>query len=322
MLYRRIGTADLEVSEIAFGTWRTFGSNTKDEVARASIRRAHELGVTLFDTANVYRRGAIESLLGGTLAPLPRESYVVCTKAGYPTGDGPDDRGLSRTHLTAQCHASLRRLRTGHIDLFVCHLPDDATPMEETLSTLDDLVTAGTIRHAGVSSWSARSIVDARRIAHELGLRPPICNQPQYSLLVREAESDVLPTADRLGMGSIVWAPLAQGVLSGKYRPDAPPPAGTRGSSPGYRRFMGDLMSRDALERAAALAPIAHQAGLPLAQLALAWVLRRREVSSAVVGVSSPQQLEDLVAASGIVLTDDALAAIDVALQRAAPPQN
>jgi aryl-alcohol dehydrogenase-like predicted oxidoreductase len=311
MRYRRVGTSALTVSEIAFGTWRTFGSSSSDSDARTTILRAYERGVTLFDTANIYRRGAAEELLGATLGSLPRESWLVCTKAGYPMGDRPGDQGLSRRHLIEQCERSLRRLGVDHIDLFVCHRPDDHTPLEETLCALDELASQGKVRHVGVSSFPAASLADAHATGRRLGLRPLTCNQPQYSLTAREPEAAEIPEAAAVGMGTIAWAPLAQGVLTGKYRPGVTPAAGTRGGTPGYRPFIQHLMADEQLRKVQALVPIAEAAGLSMARMALAWVLRRPEVSSAVVGASTASQLEELLAASGTELSSNLLTAID-----------
>jgi aryl-alcohol dehydrogenase-like predicted oxidoreductase len=313
--YRRVGDSGLTVSELALGTWRTYGSRTSDADVRAAILRAHELGVTLFDTANIYQHGGVEELLGSTLRSLPRESYAVCTKVGYPMSARPNDSGLSRNHIVEQCHGSLRRLGLDYIDMYVCHRPDPSTPLEETLRALDDLITQGKLLYAGVSSFAAADLTAAHALAGQLGLHPLICHQPQYSLLAREPEREVLATAQRLGIGTIAWAPLAQGVLTGKYKPGERPAGDTRAASPGYQPFMRRLLTDEALRRVQRLVPIAAAAGVTLAQLALAWVLRREEVSSAVLGVSRPAQLDELLGAAELELSEEVLSSIETALE-------
>ncbi|HEX3802004.1 MAG TPA: aldo/keto reductase [Solirubrobacteraceae bacterium] len=314
MLYRRVGDSGLIVSELALGTWRTYNSRISDAEVRAAIVYAHHRGVTLFDTANVYQHGAVEQLLGSALRASPRDSYVLCTKVGYPMSGDPDNSGLSRKHIVEQCNASLRRLGVDHIDLYVCHRPDPLTSLEETLGVLDDLVAAGKILHAGLSSYPAAQLSAADELTHRLGLNRIVCHQPQYSLLVREAEAGVLELARRLGMGTIAWAPLAQGVLTGKYQAGQLPPSETRGANRGYERFMRGLLTDDAVRRVQRLAPIATELGVTLAQLALAWVLRREEISSAIVGVSRAGQLDELLTATRVRISPDALDAIDAAM--------
>jgi voltage-dependent potassium channel beta subunit len=313
--YRHLGRSGLKVSEISLGSWLTYGGYVGDEAATACIRRAYELGVNLFDTANVYRRGAAEQLVGRTLADYPREELVVATKVYFPMGEGPNDSGLSRKHVMEQCHASLRRLGMDYIDLYQCHRPDPDTPVEETLRVLDDLVTQGKVLYVGVSEWSAAQLEEARRIQADLGFDPLVSNQPQYSMLVRTIERDLIPVSERLGIGQIVWSPIAQGVLTGKYRPADEPPEGSRAASPEDQGFMRRLMDDRVLEAVQRLRPVAEGLGLTMAQLAVAWVLRQESVSSAIVGASRPEQVDENVAASGVELPGEALRAIDDALE-------
>jgi aryl-alcohol dehydrogenase-like predicted oxidoreductase len=311
MRYRKLGASGLKVSEISLGSWLTYGGSVEDERAIACIHRAFELGVNFFDTANVYRRGAAEEVTGRALKDIPRDDYVLATKVYFPMGDGPNDRGLSRKHIMEQCHASLRRLGTDYVDLYQCHRPDEDTPLDETLRALDDLVSQGKVLYVGVSEWSAQRIEDSRRIQDELGLDPLRSNQPEYSMLQRTIEKDVLPVCKRLGIGQIVWSPIAQGVLAGKYKPGEQPPSGTRGATPGDQDMMSRFLRDDVLTAVQELRPIADDLGITMAQLALAWVLREPGISSAIVGASRPEQVEENVAASGVELGDDVLTRID-----------
>ena len=314
MEYRNLGASGVRVSEIALGSWLTYGGYVDEQRAVACIRRALELGINFFDTANVYMRGRAEEVVGRALAGVPRDDYVLATKVFFPMGDGPNDRGLSRKHVMEQCERSLRRLGTDYVDLYQCHRSDPDTPVEETLRALDDLVTQGKVLYVGVSEWSAEQIEEARLLQGELGLDPLVSNQPQYSMLHREIEESVVPTCRRLGVGQIVWSPIAQGVLAGKYRPGDDPPEGTRAASPDDSAFMQRFMRDEVLDAVQRLRPIASEAGLTMPQLALAWVLREDNVSSAIVGASRPEQVEDDAGASGVKLGEYALAAIDDAL--------
>ncbi|HEX5501510.1 MAG TPA: aldo/keto reductase, partial [Thermomicrobiales bacterium] len=231
MEYRHLGAAGVRVSEVSLGSWLTYGGHVEDARAEACIHRAYELGVNFFDTANVYRRGAAEEVVGRALARYPRESYVLATKVYFPMGDGPNDRGLSRKHIVESCDASLRRLGVDYVDLLQCHRFDRHAPLAETLRALDDLISAGKVLYAGVSEWTAAQLEAARGIGERLLLRPLVSNQPQYSMLWRRIEAEVMPVSERLGMGQVVWSPIAQGVLAGKYRPgEAPPPDSRAGS--------------------------------------------------------------------------------------------
>ena len=319
MRYRHLGSSGLRVSEISLGSWLTYGGSVEDQAAVACIQRAFELGINFFDTANVYRRGEAEQVVGRALAGIERDDYVLATKVYFPMGDGPNDAGLSRKHVMEQCERSLRRLGVDYVDLYQCHRPDPDTPVEETLRALDDLVTQGKVLYVGVSEWSADQLEEARRIQAELGLDPIVSNQPQYSLLHRAIEDEVIPLSRRLGIGQIVWSPIAQGVLAGKYSPGDDPPAGSRAAHPEDAGFMARFMESRVLTGVQRLRPLADELGITMAQLAIAWVLREPNVSSAIVGASRPEQVEENAAASGVELPGDVLAAVDVALQGAMP---
>jgi 1-deoxyxylulose-5-phosphate synthase len=306
---RRLGTSDLFVSEIALGSWLTFGVGIERDRAAACIDRAFELGINFIDTANVYGRGAAEELLGEVLASRSRDAYVLATKLYFPMGDG--DRGLSREQVLKQVDASLARLRTDYVDLYQCHRYDQETPLEETMEALTEVVRAGKARNIGFSEWSAPQVEAALALP---GVERFVSSQPQYSLLWRAPERAVIPLCAREGISQIVWSPLGQGVLSGKYRPGEAPPAGSRATSERMGWSMGRFLTEEVLSAVERLRPVAAAAGLTLPQLALAWVLREPNVASAIVGVSRPEQLDENAAASGVVLDADTLAAIDAAV--------
>jgi aryl-alcohol dehydrogenase-like predicted oxidoreductase len=314
MRYRHLGRAGVRVSEVSLGSWLTYGGSVEDDRAIACIHRAFELGVNLFDTANVYRRGQAEQVVARALEGIDRDDYVLATKVYFPMGEGPNDRGLSRKHIMEQCERSLKRLRTDYVDLYQCHRPDPETPIEETLRALDDLVTQGKVLYVGVSEWSAAQLELAREIEGRLLLDPLVSNQPQYSILHRDIERDVIPVSERLGIGQVVFSPLAQGVLAGKYAPGDTPPEGTRAANPEDRGFMESFMRDEVLEAVQRLRPIADELGVTMAQLAVAWVLRLPVVASAIVGASRPEQVDENVAASGIDLSPAVLARIDEAV--------
>jgi voltage-dependent potassium channel beta subunit len=313
--YRKLGKWGLRISEVGLGSWLTYGGSVEDRAAIDCIHRAFELGVNFFDTANVYRRGAAEEVTGRALKNFRRDDYVLATKVYFSMGDGPNDRGLSRKHIMEQCHASLRRLGVDYVDLYQCHRPDETTPLEETLRALDDIVTQGKALYIGVSMWSAELLDEAHRLHEKLLLDPIVSNQPEYSMLVRDIEKDVLPVSKQLGVGQVVYSPIAQGVLAGKYEPGEQPPAGTRAATPGDSGFMERFMRNDLLEAVQSLRPIADELGITMAQMAIAWVLREPGVSSAIVGASRPEQVGENVAASGIELSPEVLARIDEILE-------
>ena len=304
------------VSEIIFGNWLTHGETVARDPALACVQAALDAGITTFDTADVYAFGAAEELLGEALHGLRRESVEIATKVCLPVGDGPNDRGLSRKHVMESCHASLRRLGTDHIDLYQAHRHDARTPLDETLIAFDDLVRQGKVLYLGVSEWTAPQIRAALELADQLGLRSRIvANQPQYSMLWRVIEADVVPLCRDAGIGQVVFQPLAQGVLTGKYRPGEAPPAGSRATLGGRApRFVGRVMGEALLERVQKLGPIAAEAGVSMAQLAIAWTLHRPGVSAAIIGASRPEQVAENVGASGVRLDDEVLRAIDEAL--------
>lgn len=307
---RRLGSSDLEVSEIALGSWLTYSGGVARERAEACVRRALELGINFIDTANAYGRGASEELLGEVLSGYDRSEYVLATKLYFPMSD--TDRGLSAKQVHKQLDASLRRLGVEHIDLYQAHRYDEDTPLEETMEAFSEIVRSGKVRHLGFSEWPVERIREARELA---GCEPFVSSQPQYSMLWRAPEAEVFGLCAEQGIGQVVWSPLAQGVLTGKYRPGQPPPEGSRASSESMGAFIGDFLgSEQVLEAVVALEPLASEAGLSLAQLALAWVLRRPEVSCAIVGASRPEQLDDNAAASGVVVEAELLGRIDAIL--------
>ena len=311
MEYRRLGGSGVKVSEISLGSWLTYGGSVAEEQATACVHRAYELGINFFDTANVYMRGAAEEIVGSALKGFDRDSYFLATKVYFPMGEGPNDRGLSRKHITEQCHASLRRLGTDYVDLYQCHRYDEGVPLEETLRTLDDLVRQGKVLYVGVSEWTADQIADALRLAKEMNLDRIVSNQPRYNMIQRQIEAEVVPLSEREGIGQVVFSPLAQGVLTGKYRPGEAPEQGTRAADPESNRFMQELMNEEVLSAVEGLRAVAQEAGLTMPQLALAWVLRQRNVSSAIIGASRPEQVDDNASASGVELPPDALRKID-----------
>lgn len=317
MQYRHLGKYGVKVSEVSLGSWLTYGGATEEESARQCIAKAYDLGINFFDTANVYAAGEAEKVVGRALAQYARESYFLATKVFFPMGDGPNDRGLSRKHIFEQCHASLKRLGTEYIDLYQCHRYDTSTPLEETLTALDDLTRQGKILYFGVSEWSAGQIAHAADYIRGAGLHPIVSNQPYYNMLGRGIEKEVIPLCEREGIGQVVFSPLAQGILTGKYKPGQPLPEGSRASDPKQNMFMNNREGRldDAvLEKVQKLVPIAEEAQMSLPQLALAWCLRQKNVSSVIIGASRPSQVEDNAAASGKILSPETMAAVDAAL--------
>jgi len=314
MQYRKLGKWGVKVSEVSLGSWLTFGHATDEETATQCVYRAYELGINLFDTANIYAAGRAEEVMGKALKAFRRDSYVLATKVYFPMGDGPNDRGLSRKHIFEQCHASLRRLNTDYIDLYQCHRYDVHTPLEETVRAMGDLIRQGKILYWGVSEWSASQILDAVHLCQQMNVDPPVSNQPHYNMLGREIEQEVLPMCERVGMGNIVYSPLAQGVLTGKYWPGSAPPPDTRAADDRSNMFMRWLMSEEVLTKVQKLRPIAERKGLSMAQLALAWCLRQPMVSSVIIGARKVSQIEDNVKASGVQLSPEDLRDIDIAL--------
>ncbi|MDQ5816871.1 MAG: aldo/keto reductase family protein [Actinomycetota bacterium] len=315
MEYRRLGGSGVKVSEISLGSWLTYGGSVAEEQARACINKAYELGINFFDTANVYMRGVAEEIVGRALKGFERDSYFLATKVYFPMGEGPNDSGLSRKHITEQCHASLKRLGVDYVDLYQCHRYDEDTPLEETLRTLDDLVRQGKVLYVGVSEWTAEQIADALRLAKEMNLDRLVSNQPRYNMIQRQIEAEIIPLCEREGVGQVVFSPLAQGVLTGKYRPGEAPERGTRAADPESSLFMRRLMNEEVLSAVDQLRSVASDAGLSLSQLALAWILRHDNVSSAIIGASRPEQVEDNAQAAGVRLSPDVVSEIDRVLE-------
>jgi aryl-alcohol dehydrogenase-like predicted oxidoreductase len=313
MQHRTLGRSGLKISEIAYGNWITHGGQVDDEAAHACVHAALDVGITTFDTADVYAGTRAEQVLGDALRGQRREGLEICTKVFWPTGPGANDKGLSRKHILESIEGSLRRLQTDHVDLYQAHRYDHATPLEETMQAFADVVRQGKALYLGVSEWTADEIRAGHALATELGVQL-ISSQPQHSMLWRVIEAEVVPTCEELGISQIVWSPIAQGVLTGKYRPGQPPPAGSRATDEGgsgpVSRFLGD----DVLERVAELRPIADDVGVTMAQLAVAWVLQNPNVAAAIVGASRPEQVRDNAAASGVRLDADVLARIDAVL--------
>jgi aryl-alcohol dehydrogenase-like predicted oxidoreductase len=311
MEHRHLGRSGLLVSEIAYGNWLTHGSQVEEDAALACVATALDAGITTFDTADVYAGTKAEEVLGKALHGVRRESVEICTKVFWPTGPGPNDRGLSRKHITESAHNSLRRLQTDYIDLYQAHRFDHETPLEETLRAFDDLVRQGKVLYIGVSEWRAEEIAAALKIADQMGLDRIVSNQPQYNMIWRVIESEVVKLSQQEGIGQIVWSPIAQGVLTGKYLPGAAPPAGSRATDERGSGFITRFMTDEILGTVQLLKPVAEQAGLTLAQLAVAWTLQNPNVSAAIVGATRPEQVTENVRASSVLLDPVVLAQID-----------
>ncbi len=314
MEFRYLGRSGFKVSAVSYGNWVTHGSQLEAEQATACVRAALEAGITTFDTADVYANGRAESILGEALADERRESLEICTKVYFPTGPrGHNDTGLSRKHIHESINASLRRLKTDYVDLYQAHRYDHHTPLEETMEAFADVVRAGKALYLGVSEWTPDQLRAGHALARELHV-PFVSNQPQYNALYRIIEPDVVPTCRELGLSQIVFSPIAQGVLSGKYRPGEPVPEGSRATDPRGSVFIENLLTDNTLSRVAELAPLAEAEGLTMAQLAIAWVLANDNVASAITGGSRPEQVADNAAAAGRTLSPQTLAGIDEAL--------
>src|SRR3954447_7383115 len=310
---RRLGRSGLTISEIAYGNWLTHGSQVEEDAAHACVRAAPDVGITTFATAAVSAGTKPESVLGRALAGQRREGLEIFTKVYWPTGPGANDRGLSRKHITESCHGSLRRLQTDYVDLYQAHRYDASVPLEETMTAFADLVRQGKVLYLGVSEWRAEEIAAAAELARELKVQL-ISNQPQYSMLWRVIESEVVPTSEKEGLSQIVWSPLAQGVLTGKDRPGEQPPADSRAGHAEAGTSMRGFLRDDILSRVQELQPIAGDLGLSMAQLAIAWVLQNPNVAAAIIGATRPEQVQHNVKASGIRLDADVLQRIDAVL--------
>jgi aryl-alcohol dehydrogenase-like predicted oxidoreductase len=312
MRYRQLGDSDLQVSEISLGSWLTYGGGVERDRAEACVAKAFEVGINFIDTANVYARGGAEEFLGEVLASRQRDSYVLATKLFFPMSE--TDRGLSREQVFKQIDASLARLRTDYVDLYQCHRYDRDTQLEETMEALSEVVRQGKARYIGFSEWNADQIRASLDLSRERGYAKFVSSQPQYSILWRVPEAEVFEISARNGISQIVWSPLGQGVLTGKYKPGEAPPSDTRAASQQMGWAMDELRREDVLESVQRLRPIADRLGISMAQLALAWVLRQPNVASAIIGASRPEQVEDDAAASGIELDDATVAEIDAAV--------
>ena len=309
MNLRKLGSSDLEVSEISLGSWLTYSGGVALQQARACVDAAFDAGINFIDTANVYGQGAAEEVLGEVLSGRERSSYVLATKVFFPMSD--TDQGLSAAQIHKQIDASLKRLRTDYVDLYQCHRYDEQTPLQETMTALGEVVRSGKARYIGFSEWPVEKVEQSLALP---GVERWVSSQPQYSMIWRKPEAELIPLCEGEGISQIVWSPLAQGVLTGKYLPGQPPPTGTRATSESMSGFIDRLMAPPVLEAVQRLRPIADQAGLSMAQLALAWVLRQRNVASAIVGATRPEQVHANASASGIELGAETLAAIDAAL--------
>lgn len=314
MEYRYLGHSGFKVSAISYGNWITHGSQVEEDLAKVCVKRALDLGITTFDTADAYAATRAEGVLGRALSDVRRSSVEICTKVFFPTGKSSNNRGLSRKHIMESIDGSLRRLGTDYVDLYQAHRFDMETPLEETMLAFSDIVRQGKVLYIGVSEWTADEISRGATLARELHV-PFISNQPQYSMLWRVIEDKVVPTCQQVGVGQIVWSPLAQGVLTGKYLPGQPPPDGSRATDElSGKNFIARWLNDATLTKVQELKPIADQAGLTMAQLGVAWVLQNTNVASAIVGATRPEQLDDNVKASGIVLEPAIMDAIDAVL--------
>ncbi len=315
MDYRFLGASGLKITEITYGNWLTHGSQVENDVATACVRAALDAGITTFDTADAYANGAAEQVLGAALKSQRRESLEIFTKVYWPVGPkGPNDAGLSRKHIMEGINGSLRRLGMDYVDVYQAHRYDHETPLEETIQAFADVVRAGKALYIGVSEWSASQLREGQRLARAAGF-PLVSNQPQYSALWRVIEAEVIPASRELGMSQVVWSPMAQGVLSGKYLPGQPAPAGSRATDQkGGMRTISRLMEDPVLESVQKLRPIADELGLKMSQLAIAWVLQNPNVATALVGASRPEQVAENVKASGVVIPPELMSAIDAAL--------
>lgn len=306
MKYRRLGRSGLQVSEIALGSWLTYDDPAKAASSEAVIHKAYEMGINYFDTANMYALGEAERSMGRALARYDRDSYVLGTKVYFDMGEGPNQKGLSRKHIMEQCEASLRRLGVDYIDLYYCHRFDEHVPLEETLRAMDDLVRQGKVLYIGVSEWQEWQIADAAAVSNRLNLDPIVVHQPEYNMFTRRIEAEIVPVCEKLGIGQVVYSPLAHGVLSGKYHKGEAPPQGLRADNPEHNHWIKSqgLLSERRLDQVEKLKDVANQLGITMVQLALAWNLRLPNISSCIIGATRPEQVEQNIFASGICLSE------------------
>ncbi|HBW18597.1 MAG: aldo/keto reductase family protein [Streptosporangiaceae bacterium] len=311
MEHRYLGRSGLRVSEIAYGNWLTHGSQVEEDAARACVAAALDEGITTFDTADAYAGTKAEEVLGRALHGVRRESLEICTKVYWPTGAGANNSGLSRKHVMESAHASLRRLQTDYVDLYQAHRYDHGAPLDETMRAFEDLVRQGKALYIGVSEWRAEEIAAALKIADEMGFDRIISNQPQYNMIWRVIETEVIPLCAAEGIGQIVWSPIGQGVLTGKYQPGAAPPPGSRATDQTGSRFISEYLTDELLRRVQDLKPVAGEAGLTMAQLAVAWTLQNSNVAAAIIGASRPEQVRENARAAGVQLDKALLQRID-----------
>jgi voltage-dependent potassium channel beta subunit len=311
MKYRRLGKSGLKVSEISLGSWLTYGNSTEKDTATKIIDTAYDLGINFFDTANVYAAGAAEVIVGEALKKYPRESYVLATKVFWPMGEGPNDRGLSRKHVFEQANASLKRLGVDYVDIYYCHRYDPETPVEETLRTIDDLIRQGKILYAGVSEWTAAQIQEAINIADKYLLDRIIVNQPLYNMIDRNIEREIIPVSEKNGISQVVFSPLAQGVLTGKYKDPKKLPEGSRATDNKSNAWIGRYINDEMLGKVANLSKLADDLGMSTSGIALAWILRHKSVASALVGASKPEQIIENAKASDYVLSESVIQEIE-----------
>ncbi|MFS0824065.1 aldo/keto reductase family protein [Bacillus sp. 1P02SD] len=313
MKYRRLGRSGLKVSEISLGSWLTFGKTVDENMAAKTVHKAYELGINFFDSANVYERGEGERILASALKEYRRESYCITTKAFGAMGDGPNDRGLSRKHIIEQVHASLKRMDLDYVDVFYCHRYDEDTPVDETLRAIDDLIRQGKILYAGVSEWSAAQIQEAIAIADKYLLDRIIVNQPQYNMLHRDIEDEIIPVCEKNGISQVVYSPLAQGVLTGKYR-GGTIPSGSRGANSQVNTWVKNIINGIVSTKIDRLEEFSNELGVTLPELALAWILRQHNVASTLVGATNPEQIEANAKASDLVLGFEEIKKIEAIL--------
>ena len=311
MKYRKLGKSGLKVSEISLGSWLTYGNSVERKRAVKTIHKAYELGINSFDTANVYARGEAEKVVGKALQEFPRDSYVLATKVFWPMGEGPNDRGLSRKHIFEQAHASLRRLQHDYVDIYYAHRFDEGTPLQETLRAFDDLIRQGKVHYIGVSEWSAAQIVEGLKVQDKYLLDHIVVNQPQYNLFHRFIEEDVVPTVQKNGIGLIVFSPLAQGLLTGKYRQGEQIPDNSRAADQDSNMYIKELLTEDNLGKVEELITVAEDLQITMPQLALAWILHQPGITSALIGASKQQQVEENVKAVEVELSSEVLAKIE-----------
>ncbi|ACL69026.1 aldo/keto reductase family protein [Halothermothrix orenii] len=315
MKYRKLGRAGVKVSELSLGSWLTYGNSVEKERAIKTIDKAYELGINSFDTANVYARGEAEKIVGRALNKYPRESYVLATKVYWPMGDGVNDRGLSKKHVFEQLHQSLKRLNHDYVDILYCHRFDEETPLYETLRTIDDLIRQGKVLYVGVSEWTAYQIVEGLRVQDQYLLDRLVVNQPIYNLFNRYIEKEIVPTCMENGLGLIVFSPLAQGLLTGKYRLGEPIPENSRAADPKANRWIKEILTEENLSKVEKLIEIANELGISMPQLALAWILHQPGITSALIGASKPEQVEENVKAVDVSLSEDVLERIEKIMQ-------